>query len=88
MNERNLKLENQRLRREVAQLRKDLEEIRREKYKYQDPTPAAVTPTAAPTAQKPYDPSQPVKPGTDPVWDALRAQHPHQRKRRSWLDVT
>jgi hypothetical protein len=68
-----LKRENDRLRREISELKAKI---------------AALVPKQpeAPVAEK-YDPFQPVKPGTDPVWDMLRQQHPHNRKRRSWLDL-
>jgi hypothetical protein len=69
-----LKRENDRLRREISELKAKISEL-------------VPKQPEAPVAEK-YDPFQPVKPGTDPVWDMLRQQHPHNRKRGSWLDVT
>jgi hypothetical protein len=69
-----LKRENDRLRREISELKAKIAEL-------------VPKQPEQPVAEK-YDPFQPVKPGTDPVFNVLRAQHPYNRERRSWLNIT
>lgn len=70
MNERNLKIENQRLRREVAQLKRELEDLRRNKQPDSESKIAtAVTETAPAPEKKSFDPFNPVP--NDPVFNML-----------------
>jgi hypothetical protein len=81
MNERNLKIENSRLRREIVQLKKELADIRQNKPPVSE---SKIIQTSGMTDKQKYDPFNPCP--NDPVFNGIRAQH--QQKPRSWLNIT
>jgi hypothetical protein len=83
MSERSLQIENSRLRREVTQLKKELDDLRRiGRQDQQSKITEPATATAPEPERKSFDPFNPCP--NDPVFNMLRQQHQHRKRR--WMD--
>jgi hypothetical protein len=84
MSEQSVKIENSKLKRRISELERELSDLHQNKPKVSE---SKIVQTAATATDSPkYDPFNPCP--NDPVFNMLRQQHPHIRRRRSWLDVT
>ena len=88
MNERNLKAQLAAAKKRITELERELANLSQNKTPVSESNIVwtAVTATAPEPETKPYDPMDPCP--NDPVFNMLRAQHPYNRERRSWLNIT